>query len=207
VFVSVGMGAVVFRIEPVAFPFGSCAKDIVSIPATRSAKIQFFVWIIILFRREPEAPWPQSESRATNTVGKTKSVLVRGTLSSKYRRFVAGFRTLQKKRKGPVSRVLSTSCRKRGSHLSARPTQEIRSGQLLPPKGDSLCLALHRAGFTCHACYHGVRWALTPPFHISLRAIARGGLFSVALAVSGINRNPCLTQGALSCGARTFLSE
>jgi len=30
-------------------------------------------------------------------------------------------------------------------------------------------MVLHRIGFSSHACYQAVRWALTPPFHISLR--------------------------------------
>jgi len=35
---------------------------------------------------------------------------------------------------------------------------------------------------------------------------AKGGLVSVTLSVSRCPGTPCLTQGILSCGARTFLS-
>lgn len=87
--------------------------------------------------------------------------------------------------KRSVSRVLSALFRG-GSHLSTRPTRRYWKRTTSFPQRNIFCLVLHRIGFTSRSCYHGPRWALTPPFHVSPRPQQAGqsGIFSAALSIS-----------------------
>lgn len=68
-------------------------------------------------------------------------------------------------------------------------------------------MTLLRIGFSCSRTFPPGRWALTPPFHVSLRfAAGRSGLCGTFRKPEFSSGLPRLTHGILSCGARTFLS-
>jgi len=101
-----------------------------------------------------------------------------------------------------------------GNHISQRPTRrnEKRTASFSPASGENSFLYGLAPDRVCRPLLSPkARWALTPPFHVSPRHFPPMKVETAERYVlCGTFRRPekgrpSLTNGILSCGARTFL--